>query len=98
MSIALQLSSLDDKLADLITKKCSIQPPKTQYVVDPQPIECFAVNEEEDSVYLPMGQWREFLDEFPEREFTYTEAECTKELYTLETDPKGYRDQDVIFA
>ena len=97
MSIALQLSSLDEELSEKITEKCLVQPPKSQYVVDPQPIECFAVNEEEDSVYVPMGQWKEFLDEFPDRKFSRTKVKCKKKLLTLETDTKGYRDQDVIF-
>ena len=97
MSIALALSSVSPDLKKEITRTCITKPAKTQYNDDPEPVTCFAVNVDEDSVYIPLGTWRHFLDEFPEREYRRTTVKCKKQLLTIETDPKGYRDQDVVF-
>lgn len=100
MALALTLSSLNDDLKHIIKKTCIAKPAKTQYDDDPQPVSCFAVNVDADTVYLPLGVWRDFLDadEFPEMEhFTRTKVVCRSTLYTLETDPKGTRDQNVVF-
>lgn len=97
MSIALLLSSITPELKKEITKTCILKPAISQYDDDPAPVTCFAVNVDEDSVYIPLGTWRHFLDEFPEREYRRTNVKCKKKLLTIETDPKGYRDQDVVF-
>lgn len=97
MSIALVLSSVTPELKKEITKTCILKPAITQYDDDPTPIACFAVNIAEDTIYIPLGTWRKFLWEFPDKEYKKTKVKCTKELYTIDTDPKGYRDQDVIF-
>lgn len=97
MSVALLLSSVTPELKKEITKTCILKPSKTQYDDDPQPVTCFAVNTDEDSVYVPLGTWRHFLEEFPERKYRKTTVTCKKKLLTIETDPKGYRDQDVVF-
>jgi superfamily II DNA or RNA helicase len=97
MSIALLLSSITPELKKEITKTCILKPSKSQYDDDPSPVTCFAVNNDEDSVYIPLGTWRHFLDDFPEREYRRTNVRCKKELYTIDSDPKGYRDQDVVF-
>jgi hypothetical protein len=97
MAVALQLSSLTPDVKTLIRKICVAKPNKSQFNEDPIPVKCFSVDQEEDMVYVPLGAWRSFLEEFPDREFPKMRAVCTKELYTLETDPKHIRDQDVIF-
>lgn len=96
MSLALSLSSISPELKKEITKTLIAKPNKTQYEDDPLPVNCFAVNTEEDSVYIPLGTWRIFIDDFPEFEYSKTKVKCKKQLYTLETDPKCYRDQDVV--
>lgn len=101
MALPLTLSSLDETLRHEIKKTCIVKPAKTQYNDDPQPVQCFAVNVEDDTVYVPLGAWKSFLDPegFPEYDhFTRTNVECSRELFTIETDPKGYRDQDVVCA
>lgn len=97
MSIAISLSSISPELKKEITKTCILKPAKSQYDDDPAPVTCFAVNVDEDSVYIPLGTWRHFLDDFPEQSYRKTNVKCKKKLLTLETDPKKYRDQDVIF-
>jgi hypothetical protein len=99
MSIILNLESITEELRSTIVKKCSIRPAKTQYNSDPDLIDCFSVTPW--GVYVPLGAWREFIDEFPDyHEGTHLPlnkgVKCTKEMYTIETDPKGYRDQDVV--
>lgn len=96
MSIALLLSSVTPELKKEITKTCITKPAKSQYNDDPEPVTCFAVNVDEDAVYIPLGTWRHFLDSFPEREYRRTNVKCKKQLLTIETDPKGYRDQDIL--
>lgn len=97
MSIAISLSSISPELKKEITKACILKPAKSQYDDDPAPVTCFAVNVDEDSVYIPLGTWRHFLDDFPIQRYRKTNVKCKKKLLTLETDPKKYRDQDVIF-
>jgi hypothetical protein len=96
MAIALTKSSLSSDLFDIIERRCIIKPAKTQYSPDPIPVVCFAVNDYEDVVYIPLGIWDQLLDDFPVRPYPKTKAVCTKTPYTIDTDPKGIRDQDVV--
>lgn len=97
MALAVSFASITPEVSKLIKKTCIIKPNKTQYNDDPEPVVCFAINQVEDAVYIPLGVWRLFIDEFPDFEYPKMNARCLKKLYTLETDPKGYRDQDVVF-
>jgi hypothetical protein len=97
MSLVLSLSSIDSETSTLIQKTCIAKPNKSQYNDDPDPVICFAVNEEEDLVYIPLGLWNVFIDEFPNFEYPRSKMKCLKKLYTTQTDPKKYRDQDIVF-
>jgi hypothetical protein len=107
MSIIIGLDSITEDIRAIINKKCSIKPAKSQYNNDPALVECFAVREE--GVYVPLGIWKDVLNKFPEYpvdthlpmgrpmgDSDTMEVKCTKTMYTLETDPKKYRDQDVV--
>lgn len=96
MAIALELSSVTPELTREISKVCTIKPSASQYNEDPEPIICYAVNKKDDAVYIPMGAWKHFLNVFPDRDYPTTKVVCKKTLYTLDTDPKGCRDQDVV--
>lgn len=96
MALALDLSSISPELDVEIRKTCMIKPASSQYNEDPQPVSCFAVNHLENSAYVPLGAWRHFLDEFPNHVYPKTKVKFTKTLYTLETDPKACRDQNVV--
>lgn len=96
MSIALELSSITPEVKAQITKTCMIKPNASQYNDDPQHVMCFATNTKENAVYIPLGAWRNFLDDFPDHEYPKTKVEFKKKLYTLDTDPKKTRDQDVV--
>lgn len=101
--IPFNLSKLTETLKNNIVKKCVIRPTKTQYNENPQPIYCFKIDQTENKIYLPMGVWRDVYGDdekqafpptriYPSAKFNYN-----VELFTKETDPKKYRDQDVVF-
>lgn len=96
MAIALDLSSITSELGKELSKVCVIKPSATQYNEDPDPVTCFATNRAENALYIPLGTWRNFLDSFPDRDYPQTNVQFKKGLYTLETDPKKTRDQDVV--
>ena len=98
MAVPIQLDSITEDVRATICGECSVKQRKSQYVSDPKLIECFEVSEDASIVYIPLGQWRTFFVEFPYvyDQYAKSEMECTKTLYTIETDPKGYRDQDVV--
>ncbi len=97
MAIAICASSIDEMIVSDINRMCRVKPRKSQYNADPALVDCFEVDIENETVYLPLGTWNHFLDEFPDCEnHRDIDITCTKELYTIETDPKGYRDQDVV--
>ncbi|HMP28226.1 MAG TPA: DEAD/DEAH box helicase family protein [Saprospiraceae bacterium] len=98
MALALNSSYITLELASLISKKCVAKASKSQYEDNPDPIYCFEVAEEEGIIYVPLGIWKDVIDEenLPVK-YPKTNVTCKKKLYTLETDPKGYRDQDVVF-
>lgn len=99
MSLALSTSSITEEILDLINKKCVIKPTKTQYNDNPSLVHCFEVDEENDTVYIPFGLWKEFVykEDLTDGYKINPKLKCKKELYTLQTDPKGYRDQDAVF-
>ena len=101
MSFELELSSLSKKQRYETLKRFSIQPKKTQYNTDPDKIRCFRANASEDSLVLPLGSWRSYLDEFPNdiKDFHRMgkNAKFNGKLLTIDTDPsKRGRDQDVV--
>lgn len=99
MALALDLSSIDEETSSLISKTCTVKPAKSQYNESPELIFCFDLDELSKVVYIPLGCWRSFINEgdLPYGDFKRKHLLCYKDLYTLETDPKGYRDQNVVF-
>jgi hypothetical protein len=100
MSFGLKLSSLSDKQRKFIAKNYTIKGRSDQYNPRPPSYQCFIVNKEEDIVLLPLGVWKEYLDEHP-NDYEYPKmndnVKFTKSLLTIETDPsKRGRDQNVI--
>lgn len=51
---------------------------------------------EKNEVALPLGQWRDFYDEFPEEDKRKVDIGFVGNLYTLESDPKHTRDQSSV--
>ena len=97
MALALEYSSLSPEAAKLIGIECVLKPNKSQFNDDPKAITFFDIVESEDRIYIPLGCWRLFLDSPPDYEYPLSTFKFDIPLYTLESDPKGYRDQDVVF-
>jgi superfamily II DNA or RNA helicase len=99
MAISFPVDYLDEAIMAIIEEHCIIKPKANQYNEDPEAVHCFNIDDETNRVYVPMGMWKLFYDKFPTRHdySINNNLLCSKELYTLETDPKKYRDQDVVF-
>jgi len=96
MSFIVDLSDIHDKEASIILDKFTVKGKKDIYNPDPITAECFVVKG--GNVHLPLGRWREYYKEFPNKgRFDRTTYTFTKQLLTKETDPSGRkRDQDLV--
>ena len=99
MAISFPVDYLNEAIMALIEEHCIIKPKADQYNENPEAVNCFNIDDETNRIYIPMGMWKLFYDKFPVRHdySVNDDLSCSKELYTLETDPKKYRDQDVVF-
>jgi len=88
MSISVNLDELDRDQLALVEDKCVVKNKEHESI----PI--FTI--EKDIVYLPFGMWNDFVSSFPLRKWDRTKFSYDKTPYTKETDPKRYRDQDVV--
>ena len=98
MSFAYPHEHLTSEVKATIIKHCVQKRKKDRYNPTQRQVNCFAVNEEDECSYLPLGLWKELYDTFPNDYYPHprTKMKCTKTMYTKETDPKKYRDQDVV--
>ena len=94
MSITYPLSELDDEIKNFVKSTCIVKPKSNQFTPNPQSVECFRVNE--NSVSLPLLLWKDLFTEFPNKKTKSIDIEFKAKLFTIETDPKHYRDQDVV--
>jgi superfamily II DNA or RNA helicase len=99
MSVRVKFSDLDEEEKFFLATECVVKPKKNQYCFDPPPIPCFSVNTKTDAVYIPLAMWTNYYDAFPFQKKTYPKTKITslREPFTKATDPKKYRDQDVVF-
>jgi len=98
MSIRIPFNKLSDEVKEKISKTCSVRLPVTQYEPNPGSVFCFEVNKKAKEVVVPFGQWRLIYDKFPDTGFSFTSGSFTTSLYTKQTDPKKYRDQDIMMT
>lgn len=98
MAFSVGLNDLEEDECTFIRSKFTVKRKKDLYNDNPEKVECFAVNKEEGKVYLPLGSWDDFYKEFPHFEEDYPEANVRfkRKLYTLKSDPRKIRDQDVV--
>ena len=98
MSFSISTDSVTDEVHDLILKNCVHKKRKDNYNPTPGLVKCFAVDNDAGQVFLPLGLWRRFAEEFPNDVIRHSKVHttCHKTMYTKETDPKKYRDQDVV--
>jgi len=97
MSFKIPFSRVTAKIKKEIGTKCSIKPSTSQYIENPVNINVFRVCKETNNLIIPLSLWPNYSKTFP-NDYSNTASFIPKiDLFTKETDPKGYRDQDVVF-
>lgn len=97
MSVRIPFKNLTPEIKKAISEKCTVKKSASTYT-DAVSVFCFAVDNVAKEIRVPMIQWKLAYDSFPDRKFPRTTISFTSKLYTTETDPKGYRDQNVMMA
>jgi len=94
---------LKDHLEDLMNAQLKIQENTTQYVREPCTMKCYKINNSELNITLPIRMLEscgvDFKGKNPnESDFkkSLIDMDFNAKLYTTETDPKKYRDQNVV--
>ncbi len=95
MAFSLPLADLTSDEKSVIKLDFTVKKNVSQFNPNPDPRICFTINKSLGKVYLPLGKWNMFYEDFPysRRDYPRTTVQFTKTLYTLETDPRGIRDQ-----
>lgn len=88
MSISVSLDELNDDQLTLVEEKCVVKNKEHESI----PI----FSTKATTAYIPLGMWDNFAQSFPLREWDEVWFDYGKQPYTKKTDPKGYRDQDVV--
>lgn len=93
MSVRLVLSELTEEQFEFIEEKCVFKKEVGRHG-EFEKIPLFEIVG--DFVYVPIGTWKLFLPHFRQRKWNSVFFTYEKIPYTIETDPKNYRDQDKI--
>lgn len=94
MSFRLPRKLVVDRLED-IKKQVVLKSKSSQY--DPIAQIHYCIRNTKKCSYIPLALWSMFYDRFPNTPSKSNFAfKCIQKPYTLETDPKGRRDQDVV--
>lgn len=96
MSFSVALSRIPRSTYLKYLKKCCVVISQ-DYVGEDRAIDVYAVSEDGKQMIIPMGMLAELGYSAPPRlNLPTTTVTSTKMLFSRETDPKGYRDQDVV--
>jgi hypothetical protein len=100
MAVPIPLESTSEELRKRIICELKMMPKKTQFNTDPDPIFVFSVNQKEGYIYIPMGSYAKYIENFPFKlEIPRIHLSPTFTLLTKETDPSGRgRDQDIAIG
>lgn len=89
-----------DTVPQRVLQKCVVRPSADSFNPEPEAIKLYSMNHEKGIVRLPYCLWPKLLDvnpfstrEVPRIHISY----IGRPLYTKETDPKGKRDQQVVY-
>jgi len=96
MSFLLSHDYVDEEITNNIYESCTKKMKLSQFEEEAKSIECFEVTDTD--VIIPIGLWDVYYDKFPNviKKSMRSNFKFNKTLYTLETDPKHTRDQDVV--
>lgn len=92
----MDFDDLTAKIKKRIVKACTVYRNASVFNKEPEPLYCFSVDDVASQIHLPLGLWKEFFEERPLTVHPSVEISFSGSLYTKKTDPKGYRDQDVV--
>lgn len=100
MSISIPYKNVDKDMKKSILSFCNIKGKKDIYTPIPKTLNCFRVDKQTKNIVVPMGLWRNYFEKFPnkpnKRSKLVKKLEFKGDLYTIETDPKGKRDQQTV--
>lgn len=98
MSISILFEDISEEVLNEIESQCKIKPASTQYEKDPEPVVCYSLDVNTKKAFIPMGMGATLFDSFPNMNLTHSRTTFTsqKTPFTRSTDPKKYRDQDVV--
>lgn len=98
MAIQIKFEDINTELQYAIELLTTVKPASSQFNKDPDNVLCYNIDVSTKSIYIPMGIWQNFFDVFPNDYNKYPETNfSTKKVpFTLQTDPKHYRDQNVV--
>ena len=97
MSFSIPLDRMTEDVKTMMEHECNIRSNKDFYTEKVTLFRCYEVNKEENRVYLPLALWPRLCARFPNRDMGTSISGLTELVpYTIRTDPKQYRDQDVV--
>lgn len=104
MSFSIPFSLLDDETTyDMIATKTTIKQRSGKSFIpgDLLVAKCYDMvpsTKGGGRCYLPLGMWSDIYDTFPMRKWKkLSSTKNSIELFSVETDPKGYRDQNIVY-
>lgn len=106
MSFDLELKSLNDEVRKYIPDHFTLKIKNNMFAGSSSQasteIKCYRVDESRTYVTVPMGHWYHFCDRFINEDYTSelprVNLKSHKTPYTLQSDPKKYRDQNVVIS
>ena len=99
MCFRIPYEDLDTGFKTRIQELCTVRMKPTEYEPTPATYYCFRVLAEEKEIAVPLGIWREFYTTFPNDSLRYAPAPrlvFSGRLYSIETDPRHFRDQQSV--
>jgi hypothetical protein len=103
MSIEIDFSDFSDEIKRFILDTYLIQPPPDEFVAEPEKIKVYKVDRDSRKIIVPMAAWKHIYesedDVFPrelDERYFMSNPTTTIVPFTLETDPKHTRDQNIV--
>jgi len=98
MSFELDFTDLTPQLSEKLQDLCIIRRDADAYNQD-EIYELYHIDSKKQKIIIPIGLWKLFKSVFPNsigKISNNSHIQFPKDLYSLSTDPHGFRDQDVI--
>jgi superfamily II DNA or RNA helicase len=100
MAVEIDIKDVTKEIQYAIEILTTIKPASSQFNKEPDNVLCYNIDMGSRVIRIPMGIWASFFPTFPNNYIKYPETNfSTKKVpFTLQTDPKKYRDQDVVLT